>query len=628
MENQTRAKNKQPIKVDKVLVHLENYLPRQQPKRLFFITGLAFINAIAAGFIAKGLIKLIDFFTNLSFYGRFSAGSVSPAGNHLGCWVLLVPVIGGLIVGVMARFGSAAIRGHGIPEAMEKILTDDSNIPPLVTLLKPLSSAISIGTGGPFGAEGPIIATGGALGSLCGQTLHTTPFERKVLLSAGATAGMAAIFGTPFAAILLAIELLLFELAPKSFIPVMVACVTGACMHFLFFGMQPVFPMPKVSTPGGNEIMACAIIGLLVGLASIVVTRSIYLIEDAFEHLPVHWMWWPAIGGVAVGLIGYFAPHTLGVGYENITNALSGNLTVSVLLALCLAKFLSWAISLGSGTSGGTLAPLLTMGSALGCMLGLGFQMIAPQLNISLPVAACVGMAALFAGASRALLTSVVFALEATGQQNILLPLIAGSVSSYIVSFILMKNTIMTEKISRRGVVAPDSYVPDMLQTTLVEDVMADGDGGESIPLISAENTIGEVQHWLVGEGINYPFKTLLIIDTGQQSILGFVSKDEIALSQLNACEKITALLVPKIYSVYADNKLEIAVHTMLKTNLDILPVINRSDKTLSGSVSYNNIFKAYKERFRIEHTRHRHISARKALKVIVRGKQLFRAPL
>jgi chloride channel protein, CIC family len=317
---------------------------RGKVRRTLYISALAICNAIIVGFISKGLVLLINFFTHVFFYGNFSLEEVTPAGNHLGYFVILVPVVGGLLVGIMARFGTAAIRGHGIPEAMEKIVKGESKIHPVITIMKPLSAAISIGTGGPFGAEGPIISTGGALGSFCGQTLNITSQERKVLLAAGATAGMTAIFGTPFAAILLAIELLLFEFSARSFVPVMIACVTGACMHFLLFGVDPTFPMPEVLQVSANSVIAYSVIGLIIGLASVVVTKAIYIIEDGFEKLPFHWMWWPAIGGVAVGVIGVFAPDTLGVGYVNITNALSGQLPISILVSLCLWKFLSWAI--------------------------------------------------------------------------------------------------------------------------------------------------------------------------------------------------------------------------------------------------------------------------------------------
>ena len=321
-------------------------------KRLAYICSLAILNALLVGIIAKVMVSLISWVTAISFYGTILPGEVSPTGNHLGVWVIFIPVIGGVIVGIMARYGSRAIRGHGIPEAMEQVLTNQSKIPPIVTFLKPLSAAISIGTGGPFGAEGPIIAAGGAFGSLIGQVLKITAYERKILLTAGATAGMAAIFGCPVAAVLLAIELLLFEFSPRTIIPVALACITGAAGHYIFFGFKPMFAMPEVQAPGTVELIIYVFVGAVVGVASVGVTKIVYAIEDVFEKLPVHWMWWPALGGLVVGVVGYFAPSTMGVGYDNIRSVLTGNLTINTLLIFCFLKFISWSISLGSGTSG------------------------------------------------------------------------------------------------------------------------------------------------------------------------------------------------------------------------------------------------------------------------------------
>jgi len=441
-------------------------------KRIFYLSLQVIANAILIGFIAKGLVYLIDLITNLSFHGKFSFEPSSPAGNHLGWLVVLIPIGGSILVGLMARFGSTAIKGHGIPEAMEKIILDDSKIPPAITFLKPLSAAISIGTGGPFGAEGPIIATGGAFGSVTGQWIHISSSERKIVLAAGACSGMAAIFGSPLAAVLLAVELLLFEFSPRSIIPVALGCVTGAGMHILLFGSQPVFNMEAVTAPSESTLVIYVLFGLIIGVIASLVSRSVYAVEDLFEKLPIHWMWWPAIGGVAVGVIGYFAPHTMGVGYDNIRYLLSGSWSLTLLLSLCLLKYLSWVIALGSGTSGGTLAPLFTIGGAVGALLGTAAIHFFPSLGIDLAMAALVGMAAMFAGASRALLTSIVFALETTGQSNGLLPVLGACVAAYFISFFLMKGSIMTEKILRRGVRAPDSYEPDVLQGQTVKQLL------------------------------------------------------------------------------------------------------------------------------------------------------------
>ena len=587
-----------------------------------YISGLALINSIIVGFIAKGLVLLINFVTQLSFFGRPSFHEVSPAANSLGWFVIIVPVIGGLIVGVMARFGAPAIRGHGIPEAMEKIVKGESKIHPVITVLKPLSSAISIGTGGPFGAEGPIIATGGALGSFCGQTLHITSQERKVLLAAGATAGMTAIFGTPFAAILLAIELLLFEFSSRSFIPVTIACVTGACMHFLLFSTSPTFPMPEVMQVTTGSIVAYATIGLIVGFSSVIVTKAIYQVEDLFERLPIHWMWWPAIGGLAVGIIGVFAPNTLGVGYENITHALSGKLSISILISLCFWKFVSWAIALGSGTSGGTLAPLLTIGSAIGCLLGMAGQKYFPEANIVLPLAALVGMAALFAGAARALLTSIVFAMETTMQESTLLPLMAGCVTSYMVSFILMKTTIMTEKIHRRGIKLPDSYHPDILEMQTIHDVLLIA---KNIPTITASWTVGELRDWLKGEGITYSYNSILILADDKKEISGVLDKGWLFKTVLDESKSVESTLKRKAYSLYSDNSIQLAVEFMLKTGQDILPIEDRKLHHFIGVISARDILRIFEQRFREEYHMEKHISiSQQTRRALVTGKNIY----
>lgn len=423
--------------------------------RQFQISGLAVVLAAASAVIARALIALIDLVTNISFHGKFSLSASSPWDHSLGVAVIAVPVIGGLIVGVMARYGSPAIRGHGIPEAMEQILLNQSKIPARLIFLKPISSAISIGTGGPFGAEGPIIATGGSLGSYFGQFFKLTPHETKTLLAAGAAAGMTSIFGTPLSAVLLAIELLLFEFRAQSFIPVAIACTAAAALRNWYIGPVPFMDMPVVQTAQLGEILLYFVIGSLVGIAAIFITKAVYWIEDRFEHLPVHWMWWPAIGAVVVGIIGYFYPRTLGVGYANLDDMLSGKFAGTALAMFCALKFVSWAISLASGTSGGTLAPLFTIGGGIGAILG-GF------FNVDARMASLVGMAAIFAGASRAFLASIVFAYEATKRPETLVPLLAACTAAYLFSTLFMKNTIMTEKIARRGTQVPGEYHPDI----------------------------------------------------------------------------------------------------------------------------------------------------------------------
>lgn len=589
---------------------------KHNKKRLLKISLLSILTAIASSLVAKLLVFMIDLFTNIAFYGKFSLEHATPAANSLGIFVVIIPAIGGIIIGLIAFYGSKAIRGHGIPEAMEQILINDSKIKPTIAFLKPLSSAISIGTGGPFGAEGPIIATGGALGSTFGQLLKITSHERKILLTAGATAGMSAIFGSPVAAIFLAIELLLFEFSSRSIIPVALACITGAVGHKLLFGSGPVFPAPIQNIPSNTAIAIYILIGLLMGLSSVFSTKMVYFIEGSFERLPIHWMMWPAISGIVVGIIGFFAPNTLGVGYENITSLLSGNLPVRAILALCVLKFLSWSIALGSGTSGGTLAPLLTIGGAGGSLLGSVFIYLFPQSDVSLSLAALVGMAAIFAGSTRALLTSIIFALETTLQSNALLPLLGACAASYIVSFFSMKTTIMTEKIARRGIHAPHSYEPDILEKIHVKQVIK-----EIAPVLSTERTIGETREWLKETA---DIAKHFVLTDNDGAFKGIISLTDIYTATNDEQESLETLVGYKSGSVSAGSNLLTAVEIMARKNIDVLPVVSEDDSTIIGILSFKDIISAYK--YRIEEFENHEIAIslkRQGIRIISQGKKL-----
>ena len=452
--------------------------------RLIWITGLAIPVGALCAFVALILQRLIGFFTNLFYYHQLAIPDklLDPPTDATG-WaaigMIFVPAVGGLIIGLMARYGSERIRGHGIPEAMEAILIGKSRMQPKVAILKPLSSAISIGSGGPFGAEGPIIMTGGAFGSIIAQMFHMTSAERKTLLVAGAAGGMAATFGTPIAAVLLAVELLLFEWKPRSLVPVAVACAVAALFRTIFFtnpalsvGPTPIFTVAMHPTPDVITIVSSVPVGILAGLLALVLTMAVYAAEDAFAHLPFHWMWWPAIGGLAVGIGGYFDPRALGVGYANIENLLSGeyanaaNVLGSILLLIAV-KGIIWATSLGSGTSGGVLAPLLTIGAALGAIehtLGLpgGDRTLWPLVS----------MAAVMGGTMRSPLTGVLFALELTHDINALLPLLIACIFAHGLTVLVMKRSILTEKVARRGFHVSREYSVDPLELLSLEDIM------------------------------------------------------------------------------------------------------------------------------------------------------------
>ncbi len=578
--------------------------------RVVYLCGICIVLALVAAVIAEILIRLIGLVTNVSFYGRFSFEASSPPTDHIAWWMIFIPVIGGIIVGFMARYGSKAIRGHGIPEAMEQVLLNQSRIPPRVTFLKPLSAAIAIGTGGPFGAEGPIIATGGALGSLIGQILPTTASERKTLLAAGAAAGMAATFGSPVSAVLLAVELLLFEFRPRSMIPVALAAATAAATRMAFHGHAPVFAMPDLVQPSGAAMAVYVVLGAIIGVASVLVTRAVYAIEDAFEHLPVHWMWWPAVGAVAVGIVGYFQPRTMGVGYFNISDILSasntGN-TVKFFAILCIAKFISWAIALGSGTSGGTLAPLFTIGGALGLLIGAGAALLFPHAGIDIRIAALVGMAAIFAGASRALLASAVFAFETTLQPLGLLPLLGGCSASFLVSCMLMRNSIMTEKIARRGVRVPAEYSADFLDQILVRDAAS-----HHPVTLRATQTLSEVRAWFASKVPGTSHQGFAVVDE-KGMLVGVVTRRDLLDLERPAEQAVSDLVKrPPIY-IYDDCTLRDAADHMVNHDIGRLPVVSRLNRAIIGMITRSDLLKAHRTRLESIHRAEQSIRLRPA---------------
>src|SRR6202047_106304 len=392
--------------------------------RMLLVACLAAGIGLAAGGVAFLLYKLIGLFTNISFYGRFVSDFTSARHNHLGLWVIPIPVIGGLIVGVMAKYGSSKIKGHGIPEAMEAVLFNRSRIQPRVAILKPISAAIAIGTGGPFGAEGPIIQTGGAVGSLVGQVFHTTAVERKVLLACAAAAGMSATFNTPIAGVILAIELLLFEFKSRSFIPLVIASTLATAIHMQLLGAGPMFKVSAMDFAIPRGLPFYLVLGLLCGLAAVGFSKLLYWVEDQFDKLPVDELWWPAIGALGLGIIGFFVPRVLGVGYDTIGDILNGQLAWKILLVVMLAKAAALAVSLGSGTSGGLLAPCFMWSAAMGGLFAMLSNHFVPNAHLSPGAFALVAMGAVFAAASRATFTFIIFALEITRAYNSVLPLI------------------------------------------------------------------------------------------------------------------------------------------------------------------------------------------------------------
>ena len=478
--------------------------------RLPGIAAIAAVVGAVSALAAWLLLHLIRFFTNVFFFQTLSDRPTSPAANTLGLAVILVPVLGGLVIGLMARFGSDKIRGHGIPEAIEAILFNKSRMSIKVAVLKPISSGIAIGSGGPFGAEGPIIMTGGALGSLAGQFFHITGAERKTLLVAGAVAGMTAVFGTPIAAVMLAVELLLFELRPRSLLPTAIACCVAAAVRPLLLPAGPLFPL-QTAVPDIRTLASCLVAGVAAGALSWTVSTSLYKVEDLFGRLPLHWMWWPALGGLVVGVGGWLQPRALGVGYDVIGDLLLSRMALEAVLVLLVCKAVMWVFALGSGTSGGVLAPLLMMGAGLGAVLG-------PWLPGGQPALwPLVFMAATLGGMMRAPIMSVMFALELTQDINALLPLLIASAVAYGFTVLAMPRSILTEKISRRGHHIYREYGIDPLERHMVSEVMT-----REVATIDGESAIADALERHFGATQRHRAYPVLI----GASFIGMIARD------------------------------------------------------------------------------------------------------
>jgi len=572
--------------------------------RIVLISFLAGLIGLIAGAIAFLLYKLIGLFTNLAFYGHFSFAFISPRNNHLGWWVIPIPVIGGLIVGLMAKYGSPKIKGHGIPEAMEAVLVNRSRIQPRVAILKPISAAIAIGTGGPFGAEGPIIQTGGAFGSLIGQLLHTTATERKVLLACGAAAGMSATFNTPIAGVILAIELLLFEFKSRSFIPLVIASTLATAVHMQLLGAGPMFNVAAMDFGIPKALPFYLILGVACGLAAVGFTRLLYWVEDLFERLPVEELWWPAIGALGLGIIGYFVPRVLGVGYDTIGDILNAHLALKLLIVVMVAKAAALVISLGSGTSGGLLAPMFMSSAAMGGAFALLFDKIAPSAHLSAGAFALVAMGAVFGAASRATFSFIIFAFEITRDYNAVLPLMLVSVIADGISMLLMpRASIMTEKLARRGLKIHQEYEADVLHYTSVGDTM-----DKNVASIPETMKVNELAERIARRDPEVTLHAALVVLDGNGKLAGIITRGDVmralekdpagAMSVLDAGSR-------NVVVTYPDEALHDASEKMLRYNVGRLPVVHRDDsRRVLGYLGRPGIMAARLRRLHEEYVR------------------------
>jgi CIC family chloride channel protein len=565
-------------------------------RRVLILAALAVVVGSAGAGAAWALSRLINVVTNLAYFGTLSAAPANIADNTLGLAAALIPVAGCLVIGLMARFGSEKIRGHGIPEAIEAILIGRSRIQARVALLKPLSSAISIGTGGPFGAEGPIIMTGGALGSLFAQLFHLSNAERKTLLVAGAAAGMSATFGTPIAAILLAVELLLFEWKPRSFVPVAVASIVAATWRSWALGTAALFPLATSHVLPQTGLLLCAVLGIAAGLASGLLTAMVYGAEDLFQRLTFHWMWWPLIGGAVIGIGGLIEPHALGVGYDNIASLLHGDVSSEAALRLLIVKAIIWSVALGSGTSGGVLAPLLIMGGVLGSLFG---AQVSPG---DTGLWALIGMGAMMGGTMRSPLTSMMFGLELTHDMNALLPLAIGCVAAHLTTVLLLKRSILTEKVARRGHHITREYVVDPFEIVRIADIMAQP--AEALP---ADWTVGETLTFFTAPDAPRRHKSYPVTDADGR-VLGMVSRAD-ALRWLRDEHALTGLLREQITGQdlvvgYDDELAGHLADRMTNTDIGRVPILSRESGSLVGLVARRDLLRVRTNMVRHEHER------------------------
>lgn len=557
--------------------------------RVVPIALLSTVVGACSAAVALGLLDLIGLFTHLLYYGNVGVSLVPPTLSHLHAIAAVVPVGGGIIIGAMAYFGSERIRGHGIPEAMETILVNGSKVEPRLAILKPISSAISIGTGGPFGAEGPIILTGGAIGSVLAQHFHLSASERRTLLVAGACGGMAAVFGTPVAATLFGVELLAFEWKPRSMAPIAFSVVVASILRGVMasHGLirpAPLFPMSSLGSWPALSVLAAAGMGLCCAVLAVVLTTACYGAEDLFRKLPIHWAFWPALGGIVVGLGGLIEPRALGVGYTQISAELGGRLALGALALLFVMKLVMWSVALGSGTSGGILAPLLIMGAAMGGLL----SPILPGVHTG--GWALIGMAGALAGVTRSPFTAVVFAFELTRDTGTLLPLLCACTIAHVLSSLFLKRSILTEKVARRGFHVMREYVVDPLEALFVREAMLievlTARPDDSIRDFLAEiQTVPSFRHQrlypvisddgvLIG-GVGFSDLLQALVDPSPSVVVGEIMRDDLVVA-------------------YANETLRHAADRMAAHWLGALPVVDRENPThIVGMLTEFDLLKA-----------------------------------
>jgi chloride channel protein, CIC family len=566
-------------------------------RRLVLLSAVAAVLGVAGGGAAWVLVHLIDLITNLALFHELATRHRSFVGFRPSWPLFVAATVGAVLISTLARW-APVIRGHGIPETMEAVLTKQSRIAPRTAVAKPLSAAIAIGTGAPFGAEGPIIVTGGSIGSLLGQVIPVSPAERKILLAAGAAAGMAATFGSPLAAVVLAIELLLFEFSVRAFVPLVVATAIAGGMHSALFEDGPLFKVPRHDYAGLAVLPAFVLLGVACGVLAIVITRGLFAVENGYRRLPVGDFWHPVIGAVGFATVGLFVPRALGVGYDVIGDVLAGRLAVGVVAGLAVGKLLAWWLALGSGTSGGTLAPILLISSAFGSVVGAGLNGILPGPEIALGAFAVVAMAATFGAATRATFTSIVFVFELTRDYDVILPLMLATVIADLVYSAVNEDSLMTEKLRRRGLRIGRHYGVDPFTTATVAQIMS-----PTVVTLDARATVGDARERFGRGGHGaYPI-------VAGDALVGIVSRGDVLREGCDDALPLIEHASRDVVTVRSDDNAQAVLRVMVDEEVEHVPVVD--DGRLVGICTRSDLLKVRQQALEQERPQRVHLRRR-----------------
>jgi CIC family chloride channel protein len=558
-------------------------LQRLSPSEPQVLVATGLIVGLGAGIGAVVFRYLINAFTYLFFsvLGPAFATFLGPAA------VVPLPALGGLIFGPLIYFFAREAKGHGVPEVMLAVAQRGGRIRPVVAVVKSVASALCIGSGGSVGREGPIVQIGSALGSTVGQTLRMSDDRIRTLVACGAAGGIAATFNAPIAGVFFALEIILGEFTTRAFGVVVISSVTAAVVGRAAFGDTPSFPVPGYELVHVGEFGLYAVLAVLAGVVGIVFTRTLYAFEDFFDGIRMPEYLKPVPGGLCLGLIGMFLPQVFGVGYPAMSQALSGQYALGLLVILLAAKIAAVSLTIGSGGSGGVFAPSLFIGAMLGTAFGTAANALLPGYTAPPGAYGLVGMAAVFTGAARAPITAVIILFELTGDYRIILPLMLAVVLSTLVSEGLSRDTIYTLKLRRRGIDLRGGRDVDLMRELPVAQAMS-----TRIPVASAELSVAEAAEQLDQSGD----RALLVLDSARAP-LGIATLQDLQAALLENKPGLTLGEVAShpVTTVYGDEPLSAAVHKMGVRDVGQLPVVARGHTArVVGLLRRTDIVRAY----------------------------------